>query len=193
VGQPRYERADHEVMVRGMFANALLSNRIAGRTDLTGGLTIHLPSGAVVSVYDAATRYGLSGTPLLVLAGKDYGCGSSRDWAAKGLALLGVRAVLAESFERIHRSNLVRVGVLPLALPRGESITSLGLTGEEHYDIAGGQDAGEVCVRTAAAAFSARVLIETPTEWEYCRHGGILPFTLRQTLARSRARSSRTR
>jgi aconitate hydratase len=131
-------------------------------------------------------RYAEADTPLVVLAGKEYGSGSSRDWAAKGTALLGVRAVIAESFERIHRSNLVGMGVLPLQFPEGESAESLGLTGEEEISITGVQDgeAKEVSVRAGDTEFTARVRIDTPKEVDYFKHGGILPFVLRQLLDR---------
>jgi aconitate hydratase len=137
-------------------------------------------------IYDAAMRYAEDDTPLVVLAGKEYGSGSSRDWAAKGTALLGVRAVIAESFERIHRSNLVGMGVLPLQFPEGESAESLGLTGEEEISITGVQDgeAKEVSVRAGDTEFTARVRIDTPKEVDYFKHGGILPFVLRQLLDR---------
>jgi aconitate hydratase len=135
-------------------------------------------------VYDAAMKYAEQGTPLVVLAGKEYGSGSSRDWAAKGTRLLGVRAVIAESYERIHRSNLVGMGVLPLQFPEGESAKSLGLTGEEEFSITGieGGDAKEVSVRAGNTEFKARVRIDTPKEREYFRHGGILQFVLRGLL-----------
>ncbi len=138
-----------------------------------------------MTIYDAAMKYAEEGTPLVVLAGKEYGSGSSRDWAAKGTNLLGVRAVIAESFERIHRSNLVGMGVLPLQFPDGESAESLGLTGEEEFSITGidGGDAKEVTVRAGDKEFTARVRIDTPKEVEYFQHGGILPFVLRQLLA----------
>ena len=135
-------------------------------------------------IYDAAMKYAEQGTPLVVLAGKEYGSGSSRDWAAKGTRLLGVRAVIAESFERIHRSNLVGMGVLPLQFPDGESAESLGLTGEEEFSITGidGGEAKEVTVRAGDIEFKARVRIDTPKEVEYFQHGGILQFVLRGLL-----------
>jgi aconitate hydratase len=138
-----------------------------------------------MTIYDAAMKYAEDETPLVVLAGKEYGSGSSRDWAAKGTKLLGVRAVIAESFERIHRSNLVGMGVLPLQFPQGESAESLGLTGEEEYSITGLEDgsAKEVTVKAGDKEFKARVRIDTPKEVEYYRHGGILPFVLRQLMA----------
>jgi aconitate hydratase len=179
-------RGNHEVMMRGTFANIRLRNLIAGRDDLVGGLTLKQPEGEVMPIYDAAMRYAEDDTPLVVLAGKEYGSGSSRDWAAKGTALLGVRAVIAESFERIHRSNLVGMGVLPLQFPEGESAESLGLTGEEEISITGVQDgeAKEVSVRAGDTEFTARVRIDTPKEVDYFKHGGILPFVLRQLLDR---------
>ena len=172
--------------MRGTFANIRLRNLLAGRDDLVGGLTLKLPDGESMPIYDAAMAYAEEGTPLVVLAGKEYGSGSSRDWAAKGTALLGVRAVIAESFERIHRSNLVGMGVLPLQFADGESAESLGLTGEEEISIAGVEDgeAKEVTVRAGDMEFTARVRIDTPKEVDYYKHGGILPFVLRQLLER---------
>ena len=182
-------RGNHEVMMRGTFANIRLRNRLAGREDLVGGLTVLLPDGERMAIYDAAMRYAERGTPLVVLAGKDYGSGSSRDWAAKGTALLGVRAVIAESFERIHRSNLVGTGVLPLQFADGDSAKSLGLNGEEAYAISGvaaelnaGRLPREATVRAGDREFSVRVRIDTPKEAEYFRHGGILQYVLRQLL-----------
>jgi aconitate hydratase A / 2-methylisocitrate dehydratase len=177
-------RGNHEVMMRGTFANIRLRNLLGGRDDLVGGVTRHLPDGEEMTIYDAAMRYAEEGTPLVVLAGKEYGSGSSRDWAAKGTKLLGVRAVIAESFERIHRSNLVGMGVLPLQFPDGESVASLGLTGEEELSITGvdGGEAKEVNVRAGDKAFRARVRIDTPKEVEYFKHGGILQFVLRGLL-----------
>jgi aconitate hydratase len=175
-------RGNHEVMVRGTFANIRLRNRLAPGTE--GGVTRHLPDGDRTTIYEAAVRYAHEGVPLVVLAGKEYGSGSSRDWAAKGTNLLGVRAVIAESFERIHRSNLVGMGVLPLQFPDGESAESLGLTGEEEISITGllGGEAKTVSVRAGGIEFTARVRIDTPKEVEYFRHGGILPYVLRQLL-----------
>jgi aconitate hydratase len=169
-------------MMRGTFANIRLKNLLGGRDDLVGGLTVY--GDEVMPIYDAAMRYAEDGTPLVVIAGKEYGSGSSRDWAAKGTTLLGVRAVIAESFERIHRSNLVGMGVLPLQFPDGESASSLGLTGEEEFSITGVDEgrAKEVTVRAGETEFTARVRIDTPKEVEYFRHGGILPFVLRQLL-----------
>src|SRR5215216_5787604 len=179
-------RGNHEVMMRGTFANIRLRNLLAGRDDLVGGLTLKLPEGERMPIYDAAMRYADEGTPLVVLAGKEYGSGSSRDWAAKGTNLLGVRAVIAQSFERIHRSNLVGMGVLPLQFADGESAESLGLTGEEEYSISGIEngEAKEVTVRADDKEFTARVRIDTPKEVQYFQHGGILPFVLRQLLGR---------
>jgi aconitate hydratase len=181
-------------MVRGTFANVRLKNLLAPGTE--GGVTRHLPDGAPLSIYDAAVQYEKEGVPLLVIAGKEYGSGSSRDWAAKGPRLLGVRAVLAESFERIHRSNLVGMGVLPLQFKSGASAASLGLTGEEVYDIDGlasGLASGfasgrEVAVKARRAdglvrEFQATVRIDTPQEVQYFQHGGILHYVLRQLLA----------
>jgi aconitate hydratase len=176
-------RGNHEVMVRGTFANIRLRNQLAPGTE--GGFTRHMPDGEEMSIYDASLKYAESETPLLVLAGKEYGSGSSRDWAAKGTNLLGVRAVIAESFERIHRSNLVGMGVLPLQFTGGESAESLGLTGEEELWISGIEngEAKEVTVRAGDNEFTARVRIDTPKEADYFRHGGILPYVLRQLRA----------
>jgi aconitate hydratase len=178
-------RGNHEVMMRGTFANIRLRNQLAPGTE--GGVT--KKDGEEMSIYDAAMRYAEEGTPLVVLGGKEYGSGSSRDWAAKGTNLLGVRAVIAESFERIHRSNLVGMGVLPLQYPDGESAESLGLTGEEEFSItglAGPLNAGElprsVEVRAGDAEFEARVRIDTPKEADYFRHGGILQYVLRSLM-----------
>ncbi|HEX6020954.1 MAG TPA: aconitate hydratase [Solirubrobacter sp.] len=175
-------RGNHEVMMRGTFANIRLRNQLAPGTE--GGFTRFMPDGDQMTIYDAAMKYAEQGTPLIVLAGKEYGSGSSRDWAAKGTNLLGVRAVIAESFERIHRSNLVGMGVLPLQFMDGENADSLGLTGEEEYSITGidGGEAREVTVRADDKEFKARVRIDTPKEVEYYKHGGILPFVLRQLL-----------
>jgi aconitate hydratase len=176
-------RGNHEVMVRGTFANVRLRNLLVPGSE--GTWTVHLPSGEEMTIFDAAERYASEGTPLVVLAGKEYGSGSSRDWAAKGTNLLGVRAVIAESFERIHRSNLVGMGVLPLQFQDGENAESLGLTGEEEFSVAGveGGEAKEVTVRADDKEFKARVRIDTPKEVQYYQHGGILPFVLRQLLA----------
>jgi aconitate hydratase len=183
-------RGNDEVMVRGTFANVRLRNLLAPGTE--GGVTRHLPSGDAMTVYDAAMRYAKEGVPLVVLAGKEYGSGSSRDWAAKGPKLLGVRAVLAESYERIHRSNLVGMGIVPLEFLPGQSASSLGLAGEETYSIGGLAEAiakRKAVVRAERADGSVReigatVRIDTPQEREYYRHGGILHYVLRQLLVR---------
>jgi aconitate hydratase len=174
-------RGNHEVMMRGTFANIRLRNYIAGK-ELVGGLTVF--GDEELPIYDAAMKYAEQGTPLVVLAGAEYGSGSSRDWAAKGTKLLGVRAVIAESFERIHRSNLVGMGVLPLQFAEGDSVESLGLTGEEEFSITGldGGEAKEVTVRAGDKEFTARVRIDTPKEVQYFQHGGILQFVLRGLL-----------
>jgi aconitate hydratase len=178
-------RGNHEVMVRGTFANPRFRNRLAPDTE--GGHTTHQPSGEPMFIYDAAMRYAEEGVPLVVLAGKEYGSGSSRDWAAKGPSLLGVRAVIAESYERIHRSNLVGMGILPLQFLDGASADSLGLDGTETFAITGldGGAAKEAEVTATAAdgsttRFTALVRIDTPQEIDYYRHGGILPYVLRQ-------------
>jgi aconitate hydratase len=170
-------------MVRGTFANVRLRNVLVPGSE--GTWTLHVPSGEEMSIFDAAERYRAEGTPLVVLAGKEYGSGSSRDWAAKGPKLLGVRAVIAESYERIHRSNLLMMGVLPLQYLAGESRESLGLTGRESFSIVGlvGGEAREVTVRADDREFRATVRLDTPREREYLRHGGILPFVLRRLLA----------
>jgi aconitate hydratase A / 2-methylisocitrate dehydratase len=186
-------RGNHEVMVRGTFANIRLRNLIGGGEPLPeGGFTRYLAdsSGEQLPIYDAAMRYLREGIDLVVLAGKEYGSGSSRDWAAKGTRLLGVRAVIAESFERIHRSNLIGMGVLPLQFAAGEGVRTLGLTGEERFSIEnlavtlGGELPCEVTVRAGGRQFAARVRIDTPREAEYFRHGGILQYVLRGLLAR---------
>jgi aconitate hydratase len=183
-------RGNHEVMMRGTFANIRLRNELAPGTE--GGVTRYLGdgSGEEMSIYDAAMKYAEEGTPLVVLGGKEYGSGSSRDWAAKGTNLLGVRAVIAESFERIHRSNLVGMGVVPLQYPDGESAESLGLTGEEEFSITGlaeplneGDLPRTVNVKAGDVEFEARVRIDTPKEAEYFRHGGILQYVLRSLMA----------
>ncbi len=181
-------RGNHEVMMRGTFANVRLRNLLAPGTE--GGITRHLPDGEQMSIYDAAMRYQAEGIPTIVIAGKEYGSGSSRDWAAKGPRLLGVRAVLVESFERIHRSNLLGMGILPLQFMPGENAETLELTGEEVYDIEGLGDGAAKQVQITATAsdgsrqtFSARVRIDTPQEVEYYRNGGILQFVLRQLAA----------
>jgi aconitate hydratase len=186
-------RGNHEVMVRGTFANVRIRNRLVG--DVEGGYTTHQPSGELLSIYDAALRYAASDTPLLVLAGKEYGSGSSRDWAAKGPFLQGVKGVIAESYERIHRSNLIGMGILPLQFLPEESVESLQLTGHEVYDVEGLQalyaqaftGPREVTVRAlredgTEVSFRATVRIDTPQEAAYYRHGGILQFVLRQLL-----------
>jgi aconitate hydratase len=176
-------RGNHEVMVRGTFANVRLKNQLVPGSE--GTWTVHVPSGEEMTIYDASQRYLADGTPTIVLAGKEYGSGSSRDWAAKGPNLLGVRAVIAESYERIHRSNLLMMGVLPLQYVDGQNRESLGLTGHERYEIVGIEngEAREVTVRADGKEFRARVRLDTPREREYLRHGGILPFVLRQLLA----------
>jgi aconitate hydratase len=173
-------RGNHEVMVRGTFANVRLRNLIVPGAE--GTWTRHFPSGEEMTIFDASRRYLEEGTPLLVLAGKEYGSGSSRDWAAKGPLLLGVRAVIAESYERIHRSNLLMMGILPLQYLPGESRESLGLTGEEEFAIEGldGGAASEVTVRAGNTSFTARLRLDTPREREYLRHGGILPYVVRR-------------
>jgi aconitate hydratase len=181
-------RGNHEVMVRGTLANIRLRNQLAPATE--GGWTEHLPAGDQMSIYDASIEYRKEGVPLMILAGKEYGSGSSRDWAAKGVMLLGVRAVIAESFERIHRTNLVGMGVLPLEFPAGESARSLKLTGRETYHIEGVRAALEDGTRQATVravaddgtetTFTAKVRVDTPQEVEYYRNGGILPYVLRQ-------------
>ena len=178
-------RGNHEVMMRGTFANIRLRNLLLPGTE--GGITLHLPDRQQLSIYDAAMRYKAEGTPLIILAGKEYGTGSSRDWAAKGTMLLGVRAVLAESFERIHRSNLIGMGVLPLQYEAGSSAQSLGLTGRERYEIQGLEQGGARTVTVIATPdsgaprkFAALVRIDTPKEREYFQHGGILQYVLRQ-------------
>ena len=185
-------RGNHEVMLRGTFANIRLRNQLAPGTE--GGWTTLLPQGDVMTIYDASVRYRESGVPLLVIAGKEYGSGSSRDWAAKGTLLLGVKAVLAESFERIHRSNLVNMGVLPLQFNDGESGSTLKLTGREQYDIVGMgptlRPRGTLIVRATGSdgstrEFNAIVRIDTPEELVAFRHGGILPYVLRQLLAQA--------
>ncbi|MCR8693759.1 aconitate hydratase [Rhodococcus pyridinivorans] len=178
-------RGNHEVMIRGTFANIRLRNQLV--PDVEGGVTRYLPTDEQMSIYDAAQKYAEDGTPLVVLAGAEYGSGSSRDWAAKGTLLLGVRAVIAQSYERIHRSNLIGMGVLPLQFPEGESAQSLGLTGEEEFTITGLADSDEipetVHVKAGETEFDATVRIDTPAEAEYFQHGGILKYVLRKQLA----------
>jgi aconitate hydratase len=186
-------RGNDEVMVRGTFANVRLRNLLAPGTE--GGVTRHLPDGEQMSIYDAAMKYAKEGVPLLIVAGKEYGSGSSRDWAAKGACLLGIRAVIAESYERIHRSNLIGMGVLPLQFATGDTAKAVGLSGEESYDLdglaaavasgfAGGR---EITVRARSADGATRefrvvVRIDTPQEVLYYKHGGILQYVLRQLL-----------
>jgi len=181
-------RGNHEVMMRGTFANIRLRNQLAPGTE--GGWTRHQPSGEQMTIYDASLKYREEGTPLVVLAGSEYGTGSSRDWAAKGTVLLGVRAVIAKSFERIHRSNLIGMGVLPLQFEDGQDAASLGLTGTEVYDIKGHEDpAAKTVTVTATPAdgdaitFTAKIRIDTPKERDYYEHGGILHYVLRQLAA----------
>jgi aconitase A len=178
-------RGNHEVMVRGTFANIRLKNLLV--PGIEGGVTIHIPSGEQLSIYDAAMRYQAEKTPLMIIAGKEYGAGSSRDWAAKGTALLGVKAVIAETYERIHRSNLIGMGVVPLQFFEGDTAATLGLTGKELYDIEGLglQRVKEVTVTVTASdgtkkSFQAAVRIDTPKEQDYFIHGGILQYVLRQ-------------
>jgi aconitate hydratase len=178
-------RGNHEVMVRGTFANIRLRNLLVPGTE--GGVTRHLPDGDRMAIYDAAMKYKHQGVPLLVIAGKEYGTGSSRDWAAKGTYLLGVRAVIAESYERIHRSNLIGMGVLPLEFMPGEGREKLGITGEEKWTIRGIADGLEpgmhLKVQADDKAFEVRARLDTPQEVEYYRHGGILQYVLRQLAA----------
>jgi aconitate hydratase len=184
-------RGNHEVMVRGTLANIRLRNQLAAGTE--GGWTTHVPSGEKMFIYDASVKYQQEGTPLLIIAGKEYGSGSSRDWAAKGTLLLGVRAVIAESFERIHRSNLVGMGVLPMQFLPGENRETLGLTGFEEYTITGIPEAvasgakARVWAKSDAGekTFEVLVRIDTPQEGEYYRNGGILPYVVRQLAARA--------
>jgi aconitate hydratase len=189
-------RGNHEVMMRGTFANVRIKNlMIPPKSDgsrVEGGLTIHQPSGEQLSIYDAAMKYVAEGTPTMVFAGEEYGTGSSRDWAAKGTQLLGVKAVIARSFERIHRSNLVGMGVLPLQFLNDDSVQTLGITGEETYDLKGlegqikpQQQVTLVINRADGSSQEVSVLlrIDTPIEVDYYKHGGILPFVLRQLLA----------
>ena len=175
-------RGNHEVMVRGTFANVRLRNLLVPGSE--GTWTVHVPSGEEMTIFDASQRYLADGVPLVVIAGKEYGSGSSRDWAAKGPNLLGVKAVIAESYERIHRSNLLMMGILPLQFVDGEGREALGLTGREEFAIAGIEngEAREVTVRADDKEFRARLRLETPREREYLRHGGILPFVLRRLL-----------
>ncbi len=185
-------RGNHEVMMRGTFANIRLRNLLLPGTE--GGVTVHLPGGESMAIFDAAMRYKTEATPLVIFAGKEYGTGSSRDWAAKGTMLLGVRAVIAESFERIHRSNLIGMGVLPLQYKDGESFRTLGLSGRETFDILGLERGAAKFVKVTARTddgrrtqFEVRVRIDTPKELEYYQHGGILHYVLRQLAAPGKA------
>jgi aconitate hydratase len=178
-------RGNHEVMIRGTFANIRLKNLLLDGVE--GGFTRNfLSNGEQTTIYDASVAYQAAGVPLVILAGKEYGSGSSRDWAAKGTALLGVRAVIAESFERIHRSNLIGMGVLPLQFVNGETAQSLGLKGDEVFSISGvselnnGSIPKEVSVKAGDKSFTAKVRIDTPGEADYYRHGGIMQYVLRQ-------------
>jgi aconitate hydratase len=190
-------RGNHEVMVRGTLANVRLRNQLAPGTE--GGYTVHLPDGEGMFIYDASVKYQKEGVPLLIIAGKEYGTGSSRDWAAKGVLLLGVKAVIAESFERIHRTNLVGMGVLPLQFQAGDSVASLKLTGKETFQVTGVRSAllnggkRQATVRAvgedgAAKTFTVDVRVDTPQEVEYYRYGGILPYVLQQVAAAAGAR-----
>ena len=187
-------RGNHEVMVRGTFANVRLRNRLVPQAE--GGVTRHIPSEEVMSIYDASVRYKQEGVPLIILAGKEYGAGSSRDWAAKGPLLLGVRAVIAKSYERIHRSNLVGMGILPLEFLEEEDPESLGLSGDERYDVIGlkelldarfahGRNVKVRAVNDAGTTieFETKVRIDTPQEILYYQHGGILQYVLRQLIS----------
>jgi aconitate hydratase len=185
-------RGNHEVMMRGTFANIRLRNLLLPGTE--GGVTVHIPSGEQMSIFDASVKYKAAGTPLVILAGKEYGTGSSRDWAAKGTMLLGVKAVIAESFERIHRSNLIGMGVLPLQFNEGQNALKLGLTGRETFEIAGLNRGAAKFVKVIAMTddgkrteFDARLRIDTPKELDYYQHGGILQYVLRQLAAASKA------
>jgi aconitate hydratase len=185
-------RGNDDVMVRGTFANIRIKNQMLDGVE--GGFTRHIPSGEQLAIYDAAMEYKETSTPLVVIAGKEYGTGSSRDWAAKGTLLLGVKAVITESFERIHRSNLVGMGVLPLQFKAGQNAKSLGLTGRESFDITG-LDNGNAKEATVTATaedgskkqFAVHVMLLTPKEREFFRHGGILQYVLRQLAGRKAA------
>ncbi|MDT5037058.1 MAG: aconitate hydratase, partial [Micromonosporaceae bacterium] len=180
-------RGNHEVMIRGTFANIRLRNQLVPGVE--GGFTVDHRTGEPTTIYDAAQAYREAGVPLVILAGKEYGSGSSRDWAAKGTMLLGVRAVIAESYERIHRSNLIGMGVLPLQFPAGQTAESLGITGTETFAVTGvtalndGTTPPTVRVSADAVEFDAVVRIDTPGEADYYRHGGILQYVLRRMLA----------
>jgi aconitate hydratase len=185
-------RGNHEVMMRGTFANIRLRNLLLPGTE--GGVTVHIPSGESMSIFDASVKYKADATPLVILAGKEYGTGSSRDWAAKGTMLLGVKAVIAESFERIHRSNLIGMGVLPLQYKDGQSTQSLGLTGKERFEIIGLNQGAAKVVKVIASAddgkkteFETRLRIDTPKELDYYQHGGILQYVLRQLAGANKA------
>ena len=180
-------RGNHEVMMRGTFGNVRLRNLMLDEKE--GGYTVHVPSGEMTTIFEASERYRAAGTPLVVIAGREYGTGSSRDWAAKGTMLLGVKAVIAESYERIHRSNLVGMGVLPLQFREGEGAEQLGLTGFEVYDVTGiatgPEPGGEVAVSAirkdgSTVAFTATVRLDSEVEVEYYRNGGILHTVLRK-------------
>lgn len=178
--------------MRGTFANIRLRNQLAPGTE--GGFTRHQPDGEQMSIYDAALRYQAEETPLIVLAGSEYGTGSSRDWAAKGTLLLGVKAVIASSFERIHRSNLIGMGVLPLQFKNGSNAATLGLNGTETYDIEGHEDPSSTSVTVVATpaegdaiSFEAMIRIDTPKERDYYENGGILHYVLRQLAAENKA------
>jgi aconitate hydratase len=185
-------RGNHEVMMRGTFANPRIKNQMV--PGIEGGVTAYLPGGEVMPIYDAAMKYQAAGVPLIVIAGKEYGSGSSRDWAAKGTMLLGVKTVIAESYERIHRSNLVNMGVLPLQFKAGETAVSLCLTGREEFTLTGAGAAltprAEVTVHARAedgttTTFTAIARIDTPEELVAFSHGGILPYVLRQLVKRT--------
>jgi aconitate hydratase len=185
-------RGNHEVMMRGTFANIRLRNLLLPGTE--GGVTLHIPSGEQMSIFDASMKYQAAHTPLVILAGKEYGTGSSRDWAAKGTMLLGVKAVIAESFERIHRSNLIGMGVLPLQFKDGQNAQNLGLSGKESFEIVGLNRGAAKTVKVIAKAdvgksieFEARLRIDTPKELDYYQHGGILQYVLRQLAAPGKA------
>jgi aconitate hydratase len=185
-------RGNHEVMMRGTFANIRLRNLLLPGTE--GGVTVHIPSGEQMSIFDASVKYKSAGTALVILAGKEYGTGSSRDWAAKGTMLLGVKAVIAETFERIHRSNLIGMGVLPLQYTEGQNAQSLGLTGKETFEIVGLNRGSAKSVKVIAKSddghateFEARLRIDTPKELDYYQHGGILQYVLRQLATTNKA------
>jgi aconitate hydratase len=185
-------RGNDDVMVRGTFANIRIRNQLLDGVE--GGFTRHIPSGEQMAIYDAAMKYKTEGTPLVVIAGKEYGTGSSRDWAAKGTLLLGIKAVIAESFERIHRSNLVGMGVLPLQFTAGENARTLGLTGYETFAITGLEDGNARHATVVATAedgssksFQVHVMLLTPKERAFFRHGGILQYVLRQLAGKKAA------